>query len=122
MNEELYKQHILNHNNNPHNKEEMFEPDVRMPAKNASCGDSFILYLKLDGATIQQATFSGVGCCISQAAASMLTDKLKGLSVEEAKTITEETVYSMLGVEVTAGRQKCALLLFRGLEEALRNL
>jgi len=122
MDSEIYKQHILNHNSKPHNKEEMFEPDVRVPAKNASCGDSFILYLKLDGTTIQQATFSGVGCCISQAAASMLTDKLKGLSVEEAKTITEETVYSMLGVEVTAGRQKCALLLFRGLEEALRNL
>lgn len=121
MDSELYKQHILDLYKKPHNKEEMYEPDVRVPAKNASCGDSYILYLKIDRGRIQQATFSGVGCAISQASASMLTDKLQGMTFEEARAITEDTIYSMLGIEISEGRKKCALLLFRGLEEALHN-
>jgi len=122
MDSDIYKEHILDHYKKPHNKEEMFEPDIRIPAKNASCGDSFILYLKLDGATIQRATFSGVGCCISQAAASLLTEKLTGMDVVDARSLTEEDIYAMLGIEITLGRQKCALLLFRGLEEALKSI
>lgn len=100
----------------------MYEPDVRVPARNASCGDSYILYLKVEGDRIQQATFSGVGCAVSQAAASMLTDKLQGMTFEEARTITEDTIYTMLGVEISEGRQKCALLMLRGLEEALKKV
>jgi len=121
LNSELYKQHILDLYTHPHNKEEMYEPDIVIPAKNASCGDSYILYLKTDGVTIKQATFSGVGCAISQASASLLTDKLQGLSIQKAREITEESVHSMLGVEITEGRKRCALLLFRALEEALRK-
>ncbi len=118
-NNELYKQHVLDHYNNPHNKEEMHEPNVTQVAKNASCGDSYILYLKTDGDKIEKATFSGVGCAISQASASMLTDKIKGMTLDEAKKITEEDVYEMLGVEISVGRQKCALLLWNGLKSAL---
>ncbi|HCC05104.1 TPA: Fe-S cluster protein [Patescibacteria group bacterium] len=122
QNSEIYKQHILDHYNNPRNKEEMYKPTVSVPAKNASCGDSYILYLAIENKRITQATFSGVGCAVSQAAASLLTEKLTGMDVEEARALIEEDMYAMLGIEISLGRQKCALLLFRGLEEALRNL
>jgi nitrogen fixation protein NifU and related proteins len=119
MNEDIYKQHILDHYNAPRNKEEMEHPDICLPAKNASCGDSFILYLKIQNGCIVKATYTGVGCAISEAAASMLTGKVTGMTVEHAKKLTETDVYNLLGVQVTLGRQKCALLLFSGLQEAL---
>jgi len=121
MSEELYRQHILDLYNKPHNKEEMFEPDVIMPAKNISCGDSYILYLKVCGDRIERATFSGVGCAVSQAAASLLTDRLQGVTFAEARNITESDVYDMLGIEITIGRQKCALLLYRALQDVLKQ-
>lgn len=118
-NSELYKQHILDHYNNPRNKAEMFEPTVKVSAKNASCGDSYYLYLKIENDCIVEATFSGVGCAISQASASLLTEKLKGMTTKHAGEITEEDIYTMLGVEISLGRQKCALLVYNALQEAL---
>lgn len=121
MNEELYKQHILDHYNNPRNKAEMFEPTVKVPAKNASCGDSYILYVKIENDIITEATFSGVGCAISQASASLLTEKVTGMTTDHAQKITEDDVYTMLGVEISIGRQKCALLLYNALQEAIKK-
>ena len=122
MSEEIYKQHILDHYNTPKNKEMLFEAEIELPAKNASCGDSYVLYMNIENGCIHEATFSGVGCAISQAAASILTEKVKGMTIEHAQKITEEDVYTMLGVEITIGRQKCALLIYNALQEALESL
>jgi len=122
MNQELYKQHILDHYNAPRNKEVLENPTVELPTKNPSCGDSYILYLDIDGGCIKRATFSGVGCAISQAAGSLLTEKIKGMTTEHAKKLTKEDVYDLLKIEVSVGREKCALLLYRGLMEALSSL
>jgi nitrogen fixation NifU-like protein len=121
MSDELYKQHILDLYNKPHNKEEMDDADLVFPAKNISCGDSYILYLKTSDTHIERATFSGVGCAVSQAAASLLTDKVRGMTFSEAKKITEKDVFAMLGIEITIGRQKCALILYNALQQALKN-
>ncbi len=121
MNEELYKHHILDHYKNPRNKAEMEEPDTTQVAKNASCGDSYILYLQIREGTIGACTFSGVGCAISQAAASMLTEKIIGMSIERAKHITEQDIYTMLGVPISVGREKCALLVYHAFMEAIRT-
>jgi nitrogen fixation NifU-like protein len=118
MNDVLYQAHILDHAQHPRNKAEMLEPDVVVPAKNPSCGDSLVLYLKLNDGTIAEATFSGVGCALSQAAASLLTEKITGKTLADALQLTEADVYALLHVEVTAGRQKCALLAWRALMEA----
>lgn len=119
MNEELYKQHIMDHYRRPRNKEELEDPDVIQPAKNAACGDSYILYLKIRDGSITKATFSGVGCAVSQASASILTERVTGMTVPHALRLTEGDVYAMLGVPISAGREKCALLLFRAFQEAL---
>ena len=121
MNDEIYKQHILDHYNKPRNKEVLVDPTIELPVKNASCGDSYILYLNIESGCIKKATFTGVGCAISQAAASMLTEKIKGMTIEHAEKITESDVYDMLKVEISIGRQKCALLLYKGLQDALKE-
>ncbi len=122
MNEDLYKQHILDHNSAPRNKEVLENPTIELPTKNPSCGDSYILYLNVKGGCIEKATFTGIGCAISQAAASLLTEKVKGMTVEHAKKLTKEDVYDLLKVDISSGREKCALLLFNGLQEALGSL
>jgi len=121
MNESIYKQHILEHAQHPHNKAEMEHPTVSLPAKNASCGDSYIVYLDIEDGAIKEATFSGVGCAISQAAASMLTDKLSNLSLEDARAITKEDIFELLGIELSINRQKCALLVWNGFQQALEQ-
>jgi nitrogen fixation NifU-like protein len=121
MDSEIYKQNILDHAQHPRNKAEMLDPDVAVPAKNASCGDSFILYFRVEDGLISEATFSGVGCAISQAAASLLTEKLTGMTLDDAKKLTEEDVRSMLGVPISVAREKCAFLALRGIEEAIKK-
>jgi nitrogen fixation NifU-like protein len=121
MDESIYKQHILEHAQHPHNKAEMEYPSVSLPAKNSTCGDSYIVYLEIDGDIIKQASFSGVGCAISVAAASMLTSKLTGLTLEEARAISKEDVFDMLGIELSLNRQKCGLLVWNGFQDALKQ-
>lgn len=100
----------------------MDAPDVEEVAKNASCGDSYILYVKFDGDRIKEVSFSGSGCAISTAAASLLTEKVTGMSIADAQEITEDDIYGMLGVQISIGREKCALLLFNTLQKVLNNL
>lgn len=121
MNEEIYKQHIVDHFNNPRNKAQMLDPDIEQIAKNPSCGDSYIIYVRVTENMIEDITFSGVGCAISTAAGSLLTEKVKGMSVLDAQKISREDVLDMLKIEISIGREKCALLLFNALSDALEN-
>jgi len=121
MSEEIYKQHIIDHFNNPRNKAEMLDPDIEQVAKNPSCGDNYILYLRIAGGVINDATFSGVGCAISTAAGSLLTEKLITMNIEDAKQITKQDIFDMLKIEISIGREKCALLLFNALVSAFEN-
>lgn len=122
MNQDIYQQHILEHAKHPKNKAQMESPSIEQIAKNVSCGDSYILYLCIEKGVIRDATFSGSGCAISTAAGSLLTQHLKGMTTEHAKKLTEKNVYELLGVTVSKGREKCALILFWALQEALERL
>ncbi len=121
MNEELYQAHILQHAKHPHNKEELADATISVPAKNTSCGDAYTLQLNVQDGFIEKAAFTGIGCAISQAAASLLTDKLTGMSTHEAAQVSEEDVYTLLHVPISTTREKCALLLWRALHEALKE-
>lgn len=121
MNQDLYQQHILEHAKHPKNKAQMEDPDVTQVAKNVSCGDSYIAYLRIEDDIIIDATFSGVGCAISTAAASLVTEHIRGKTLPNAERMNEQDVYSLLGVPISTGREKCALLLYRALQGALRN-
>ena len=122
MEEELYKQNILDHYKNPHNKGVPASFDLEQVGINPSCGDSLTLYLSFDDTgCISTLSFAGEGCAISQAAASMLTEKVRGMRINEARLLTPGDVYTMLGITISPGRTKCALLAYKALTQALEN-
>jgi len=122
MNEEIYKQHILDHYRNPHNKGVLETFSVKEEGTNASCGDVLALYLDIgEDGIVRDISFEGSGCAVSQAAASMLMDVIKGKSIEDLKLLTPGDVYTMLGITISPGRTKCALLAYSTLVEGIKH-
>ena len=122
MDEELYKENILDHYRNPHNKDALDAYDVRGGGVNQTCGDELEFFVKFDEAgKVARATFLGSGCAISQAGASMLTDKVKGMTLSELKLLAPGDIYSMLGIHISPGRANCALLAYRALSDGLKH-
>jgi nitrogen fixation NifU-like protein len=103
-------ENILDHYRNPRNYGEMPDADVRVKDSNPLCGDVVELYLKIRDGEIVDARFRGKGCAISQASASMLTERIKGMKLDDARNISRDTILSMLGIELSPVRLKCALL------------
>ena len=119
---DLYSDIILDYYKNPKNKGQM--PDAQAHAKehNPSCGDIIEIFIHFDeNEKIDRVTFDGVGCAISQASTSMLTEDLIGKTREQALAIDNEEIYDMLGVEIGPGRVKCALLGLVAAKNALNH-
>ena len=109
---DMYRQQILDHYKNPRNYGEMEDPDFSHVGENPSCGDTIQVDVKLadDDETIEQVAFSGDGCAISQAAASLLTEKLPGKSIDELQAMDTDDIVDLLGVDISPMRIKCAVL------------
>jgi len=121
--DDLYQANILDHYRKPRNKQVLANFDIRHTGKNPSCGDDIILYIKFDSdGKVLRASFDGEGCAISQASASMLTEKMRGMTKEELKKISKDDIYNMLGVKVNVGREKCALLALNALQDGLEQI
>ena len=106
----MYQENILEHYKSPKNFGTLKNASVEHHEKNPLCGDELGMFLIIKGGKIAHVKFNGHGCAISQASASMLTEKIKGKTVKEAEKITKEDVLEMLGIELSAVRLKCALL------------
>ncbi len=119
--EEIYKENILDHYKYPHNKIEMKGATVSHKEVNPTCGDELTIYLKIDDNKIQDVSFIGQGCAISQASVSMLTDEIKDKSIQEIKTMKSEDVYKLLGIPISVTRIKCALLSLKTAQGAIKN-
>jgi nitrogen fixation NifU-like protein len=134
--EELYKEVILDHYRDPRNKGRLDPHDVALERNNPLCGDEIELFLKFEGDDVTGIAFEGKGCSISQASASMMTEKIQGLAAKDARTLAESIKRMMAGEEEgdadTLGdlvslkgvvkypvRIKCALLSWNTLLEAL---
>lgn len=115
---DMYQEIILDHYRNPHNKGEMKDATVRAHDYNPLCGDEIAMYLKINSNKITDVRFSGKGCAISQASASMLTDFVKGKTLDNIKKLGRDDVLKMLGIEISAVRLKCALLSLKVLKVA----
>lgn len=96
----LYRQVILDHYKHPRNRGEFDDGAMTIEMNNPTCGDRIFLQLKLEGNTIEDVRFTGEGCSISMASASMMTQAIKGKKLEEALTMAEEFSRMMLGEEV----------------------
>jgi len=110
MSSEIYKDIILDYYRHPRNSGDMQDPDVRVKDSNPLCGDVIEMQLKISDGKIKDVLFKGRGCAISQASASMLTEQVKGKSLEEVKALGKTDVLDMLGIDPGPTRIKCALL------------
>ena len=93
--EDLYREVILDHNKNPRNFGELADADRTVEGVNPLCGDKMTLYVKLDDGRISDIRFKGTGCAISVASSSLMTERIKGASVEESLKLFE-TIHHML--------------------------
>ncbi|HLD80097.1 MAG TPA: SUF system NifU family Fe-S cluster assembly protein [Candidatus Nanoarchaeia archaeon] len=120
--QEIYKENVIDHYRFPRNKKEMIDFTVTHRDVNPLCGDNITIYAKVKGKEIEDISFTGNGCAISQASASLLTEKIKGKSVEEIKNINQEEVFNLLGIPISHIRRKCALLCLKTIHHAVEEM
>jgi nitrogen fixation NifU-like protein len=114
--DDLFRQNILDHYQNPRNFGTLERPDISAEDSNPLCGDEIRIDLRVKDGVIEDVRFSGKGCSISRAAASMLTEEIRGKTLEEVKRIGKDDVLEMLGIELGPVRLKCALLALKTLK------
>ncbi len=118
--EDMYREHILDHYKHPRNFGVIDPADVDHEANNPLCGDQIRMTFQVNGDhEVTDVKFSGRGCAISQASASLLTSRIKGKSFADIKTITRDDIVEMLGIAISPVRLKCALLSLAVLREGV---
>lgn len=118
---DLYAENIMDHFNSPRNSGYVKNPDIRHKGLNPFCGDQTEITVKLNSKKdIEEIKFDGRGCSISQASASMLTEMIKGKSIEEVKKLTKEDIMDLLNIPIGPVRMKCALLALDTIQEGIK--
>lgn len=118
---DLYREHILDHYKHPQNAGSISNPDRQAHGANPLCGDAVTITLKLQGEKIADVKFQGEGCAISQAAASLLTDAIKGKGVPDVQKMGKQEMLALLNVELSPSRLKCGLLALETVQKALKQ-
>ncbi len=108
--DDLYRDYILEHYRRPHNFGVLESPTISYEGSNPLCGDRITIMLGIRDGVVEDVAFSGRGCAISQASASLLTDEIKGKPVEEIEKLTPDDLLDLIGIEISPARMKCALL------------
>jgi nitrogen fixation protein NifU and related proteins len=114
--DQFYREFILDHYKNPRNFGRLEGATVSHEEYNPLCGDLVGMDFRIEDGVIEDVRFHGRGCAISQASASLMTERLKGLSLEEARGISKDDVLEELGIDISPARLKCALLTLKVLK------
>ena len=109
MNDDVYKEIIIDHYKSPNNKGKV-AGGAEAEEANLMCGDKLKITAKIKDGIIEEAKFEGGGCAISMAAVDMLLDKIQGMKLVEVKKMNGEEIEKMLGIVLTPTRKKCAYL------------
>ncbi len=116
----IYTEIILDYYRHPRNKGQLENPQISAKDSNPLCGDVIEIQMVLDGNdTVKDVRYNGQGCAISQASASMLTELVKGKSLDEVRKISKEDILSLIGGQLSAVRLKCALLSLKVMKTGL---
>ena len=118
---EMYAENILDHYRNPRNFGTIVNAQVKHEETNPLCGDDYEFYLQIDNGKIQDAKFSGDGCAISKASASMLSEFIKQKDISELKKMNLVDVEKLLGVKISAPRVKCATLALVAVQKGIQE-
>jgi nitrogen fixation NifU-like protein len=120
--DDLYRDYILEHYRRPHNFGPLEQPSVTREGANPLCGDRITLQLGVKDGVVESVGFTGRGCAISQASASLLTDEIKGKTLQQVAEFGADDLLDLLGIDISPARLKCAMLSHETLRGALDQL
>jgi nitrogen fixation protein NifU and related proteins len=120
--DDLYRDYILEHYRRPHNFGVIEDADASYEGNNPLCGDRITLMLGLKEGVVDRVGFTGRGCAISQASASLLTDEIKGKPLKDVAAFRADDLLDLLGIEISPARIKCAMLSHDSLQHVLGDL
>jgi nitrogen fixation NifU-like protein len=120
--DDLYRDYILEHYRQPHNFGTIESPSAEYEGSNPLCGDRITMQVRVRDGVLETVGFTGRGCAISQASASLLTDEIKGKPLTEVAGFRADQLLELLGVEISPARLKCAMLSHDTLRHVLDEL
>ena len=121
MSDQIYREQFMEIFKSNANFGQMDSPTVTADQVNPICGDKMTLQLKIENNKVVDAKFTGVACAVSKTSASIITDEIKGKSLDDLKKLTEQDMLALIKFDLTLSRQQCALLCYHALQKALEN-
>jgi len=120
--DDLYRDYILEHYRRPHNFGVLDAPTASYEGANPLCGDRITMQLQVEDGVVTGVGFTGRGCAISQASASLLTDEVRGKPLEDVAAFAATDLLDLLGIDISPARLKCAMLSFDSLQHLLAEV
>ena len=119
--QEIYKENIMHHYKHPHHTGVLDKFTFKERELNPLCGDDVTVYILVEKGKVKDISFQGQGCAISQAAMSLLTDRVVGMSLAQIKELTDKDIFDMLGIPISHTRTKCALLSLKVIQKGVEH-